>query len=34
MNLKELNQLFQRDLEKLGQELQAYTTEENLWIVD
>lgn len=34
MNLKELNQLFHRDLEKLGQELQAYTTEENLWIVD
>lgn len=34
MNLKELNQLFQRDLEKLGHELQAYTTEENLWIVD
>jgi hypothetical protein len=34
MNLKELNQLFQRDLEKLGQELQSYTTEENLWIVD
>jgi hypothetical protein len=34
MNLKELNQLFQRDLEKLGQELQAYTIEENLWIID
>lgn len=34
MNLKELNQLFQRDLEKLGQELLAYTNEENLWIVD
>lgn len=34
MNLKELNQLFQRDLEKLGQELQAYSSEENLWIVD
>ena len=34
MNLKELNQLFQRDLEKLGLELQAYLIEENLWIVD
>lgn len=34
MNLKELNQLFQRDLEKLKQELQALTIEENLWIVD
>lgn len=34
MNLKELNQLFQRDLEKLGQELSAYHDEEKLWIVD
>lgn len=34
MNLKELNQLFQRDLEKLGQELEAYTDEANLWIID
>lgn len=33
MNIKELNQLFQRDLEKLGQELKAYKTEEDLWIV-
>jgi hypothetical protein len=34
MNLKELNQLFQRDLEMLGKELQAYPKEENLWVVD
>lgn len=34
MNLKELNQLFQRDLEKLKQELEAYTEEDKLWIVD
>lgn len=34
MNLKELNQLFQRDLEKLGQEIEAYTLEDNLWLVD
>ena len=34
MNLTELNQLFQRDLEKLGNELKAYKVEENLWIVD
>lgn len=34
MNLKELNQLFQRDLEKLGQELEAYSDEKNLWVVD
>lgn len=34
MNLKELNQLFQRDLEKLKQELEAYSDEANLWIVD
>ncbi|GAA0879606.1 hypothetical protein GCM10009119_25740 [Algoriphagus jejuensis] len=34
MNTKELNQLFQRDLEKLGAELSAYTDETKLWIVD
>lgn len=34
MNLKELNQLFQRDLEKLGQELAAYSDEHSLWILD
>ena len=34
MNLKELNQLFQRDLEKLGNELKSYLKEENLWIVE
>lgn len=34
MNQKELNQLFQRDLEKLGQEISAYQSEEKLWIVD
>lgn len=34
MNLKELNQLFQRDLEKLGQELSAYPDAEKLWAVD
>jgi hypothetical protein len=34
MNLKELNQLFQRDLEKLGHEIRSYSNEENLWIVD
>lgn len=34
MNLKELNQLFQRDLEKLGQELEAYRDEANVWIVE
>lgn len=34
MNLKELNQLFLRDLEKLGQELSAYSDESKLWIVD
>lgn len=31
MNLKELNQLFQRDLEKLGQELMAYLDETIIW---
>jgi hypothetical protein len=34
MNLKELNQLFQRDLEKLGQELEAYRDEANIWVID
>lgn len=34
MNLKELNQLFQRDLDKLSQEIQAYPEEQNLWIID
>lgn len=34
MNLKELNQLFQRDLEKLGDELKSYSNEESLWVVD
>ncbi len=34
MNTKELNLLFQRDLSKLQEELQAYQHEENLWIVD
>lgn len=34
MNTKELNQLFQRDLEKLGTELAAYPDESKLWIID
>ena len=34
MNVKELNQLFQRDLDKLGQELMGYPDESKLWIVD
>lgn len=34
MNTKELNQLFQRDLSKLREELQAYSDERNLWRVD
>ncbi|WP_111669867.1 DUF1572 family protein [Algoriphagus litoralis] len=34
MNLKELNQLFQRDLEKLGQELEAYSDEAKIWVID
>lgn len=34
MNTKELNQLFQRDLEKLGSELAAYSDESKLWIID
>lgn len=34
MNLKELNQLFQRDLDKLGQELMAYSDETKLWVID
>lgn len=32
MNTKELNLLFQRDLNKLQEELQAYQNEEKLWI--
>jgi uncharacterized damage-inducible protein DinB len=34
MNLKELNQLFQRDLDKLGEELITYSDEAKLWVVD
>ena len=34
MNQKELNQLFQRDLEKLGTELSAYSDESKLWAID
>lgn len=34
MNQKELNQLFQRDLDKLGTELAAYSDESKLWVVD
>lgn len=34
MNLKEINQLFQRDLDKLGQELMGYSDESKLWVVD
>jgi len=34
MNTKDLNQLFQRDLSKLIEELQAYTDERNLWRID
>jgi uncharacterized damage-inducible protein DinB len=34
MNTKELNLLFQRDLTRLQEELQAYQNEENLWKVD
>ncbi|MBC6367829.1 DUF1572 family protein [Algoriphagus sp. AK58] len=34
MNLKELNFLFQRDLNKLKEELNAYQEERNLWSVD
>ncbi len=34
MNTKELNLLFQRDLNRLQEELQAYQNEENLWKVD
>lgn len=34
MNLKELNQLFQRDLDKLGQELMGYSDETKLWVID
>lgn len=34
MNTKELNQLFQRDISKLMEELLAYTDERNLWAID
>lgn len=34
MTAKELNQLFQRDLEKLGMELSAYSDESKLWVID
>jgi hypothetical protein len=34
MNTKELNQLFQRDLSALMEELHAYTDEQNLWRID
>lgn len=34
MNTKDLNQLFQRDLSKLIEELQAYTDERILWRID
>ncbi len=34
MNQIELNQLFQRDLEKLGAELSAYSDESKLWEID
>lgn len=34
MNTKELNQLFQKDISRLMEELQAYTAEQNLWIKD
>lgn len=34
MNQKELNQLFQRDLEKLGTEVSAYSDESKLWVID
>lgn len=33
MTTKELNQLFQRDLDKLGTELAAYTDEHSIWVV-
>lgn len=34
MNQKELNLLFQRDLNKLEEELKSYKLETNLWIVE
>lgn len=34
MNTKELDQLFKRDLEKLGTELSAYSDESKLWVID
>lgn len=34
MNAIELNKLFQRDLEKLGTELSAYSDESEIWITD
>ena len=34
MNTKDLNQLFQRDLSKLIEELKAYSDERNLWCID
>ena len=33
MATKELNSLFQRDLDKLGVELAAYTDEDSIWVV-
>ena len=34
MNTKDLNQLIQRDLSKLIEELKAYSDERNLWCID
>jgi len=34
MNSKDLNQLFQRDLSKLIEELKAYSDERNLWRIE
>jgi hypothetical protein len=34
MNTKDLNQLLQRDLSKLAEELKAYSDERNLWRID
>jgi hypothetical protein len=34
MNTKDLNQLFQRDLSKLIEELKTYSDERNLWRID
>ena len=33
MNLEELNRLFQRDLDKLKQEIELYSDESDLWVV-